>query len=226
MPLTLKVNGPAPGASTILKALPDGLTLAELQAKISEATGLAPAAQRLKAGFPPKDVDTAEANASVAVTALGIASGSAITVSAKDGASGAGAASAAGAAASDGPLVKQLVEMGFSAAVARKALEMAHDDVGAALEFCISGVVTEDSLRGPGGAASAAASGSSGPAPPALASGHVMVRRVIDADNSCLFNAIGYLMEKDRKVGAKLRKIIAVSPYGWAYVCVSRRVDK
>lgn len=193
MPLTIKVNGPAPGASTILKALPDGTTLGELQAKISEATGLAPAAQRLKAGFPPKDVDTADAT--LPVTALGIASGSAITVSAKDGAAaaGPGAASAAGAAASDGPLVKQLVEMGFSPAVARKALEMAHDDVDTALEFCISGVVTEEFLRGSRapGASSSSAAAASGPAPPALASGHVMVRRVIDADNSCLFNAIG-----------------------------------
>lgn len=37
-----------------------------------------------------------------------------------------------------------------------------------------------------------------------------MVRRVIDADNSCLFNAVGYLMEKSKKVGAKLRGVIAV----------------
>lgn len=37
-----------------------------------------------------------------------------------------------------------------------------------------------------------------------------MVRRVIDADNSCLFNAVGYLMEKSNKVGPKLRGVIAV----------------
>ena len=91
MPLTIKVNGPAPGASTILKGLPDGLTLVELQAKISEATGVAPASQTLKAGFPPKEVATTDGTA--AVTALGITSGSAITVSLTGGGGSSGAAS-------------------------------------------------------------------------------------------------------------------------------------
>lgn len=219
MPLTLKVNGPAPGASTILKGLPDGITLAELQAKISEATGLAPTAQRLKAGFPPKEVEATDGAA--AVTALGITSGSAITVSQKDGSSG-GSSSNGGSNGHSGgavsPSVQQLVDMGFSAPLARKALDMAHDDVAAALELLFSGIVTEESL----GAASASSSSSAtaagstgnGSGPATMASGHVMVRRVIDADNSCLFNAIGYLMEKDRKVGAKLRRIIAVSCVG------------
>jgi len=216
MPLALKLNGPAPGASTILRGLPDALTLAELQAKISEATGLAPAAQQLKAGFPPKEV--AMGNGGAAVTSLGITSGSAVTVSQREGAAAAAASNGNGngnggsssSSKAHSPLVQQLVDMGFSPGVARKALEMAHDNVEAALELCIGGVVTEESLGAP---ASASASGTAS-AGPALANGHVMVRRVIDADNSCLFNAIGYLMEKDRKVGAKLRKIIAVGACG------------
>jgi ubiquitin thioesterase OTU1 len=206
MPLTLKVN--ALGGSHILKGLPDALTLAELQAKISEVTGLAPEAQRIKAGFPPKELAMGDAGAEV--VSLGIASGSAVTVSAKEGGGVPSSATAAGGKAADSPLVQQLVDMGFSAGVARKALEMADDNVEAAFELCIGGVVTEESLGA--APASASSSASSGPAPTALANGHVMVRRVIDADNSCLFNAIGYLMEKDRKVGAKLRKIIAVRP--------------
>ncbi|PRP86231.1 C2H2-type zinc finger-containing protein [Planoprotostelium fungivorum] len=36
-----------------------------------------------------------------------------------------------------------------------------------------------------------------------------VVRRVVDSDNSCLFNSIGYVLEgRDRKVGPRLRKII------------------
>ncbi|CAN0446185.1 unnamed protein product, partial [Discosporangium mesarthrocarpum] len=37
----------------------------------------------------------------------------------------------------------------------------------------------------------------------------ILVRRIIDADNSCLFNAIGYTLRRSRKVGTELRKMIA-----------------
>lgn len=34
------------------------------------------------------------------------------------------------------------------------------------------------------------------------------MRRIIDADNSCLFNAVGYALRRKRKVGAELRQMI------------------
>jgi len=38
----------------------------------------------------------------------------------------------------------------------------------------------------------------------------VVVRRVVDADNSCLFNSLGYVLEaRDRKAAPKLRKVIS-----------------
>ncbi|CAI7732255.1 unnamed protein product [Closterium sp. NIES-54] len=37
----------------------------------------------------------------------------------------------------------------------------------------------------------------------------VVVRRVMDADNSCLFNAVGYVTERSRDKGAQLRQVIA-----------------
>ncbi|CAM9866489.1 unnamed protein product [Lampetra fluviatilis] len=40
-------------------------SLRELQARLSEATGIAPAAQRIMAGFPPCDLDLARADASL-----------------------------------------------------------------------------------------------------------------------------------------------------------------
>ena len=201
MPLTLKVNGPE-GKSAVLKGLDDGLTLQQLKDKVQEALGIPSSDQKLRAGFPPKDVVMQDASA--LVTALGIQSGSAITVVRGGGANG--SASGAAAAVTITPAVQQLMDMGFPAAVAAKALEMAHNDVGGALELCINGVVTEDLLG-------------SVPAPPPSVpvsrhggmstANRVMTRRVVDADNSCLFNAIGYCMEKDRKLGTKLRKIIA-----------------
>lgn len=39
----------------------------------------------------------------------------------------------------------------------------------------------------------------------ALADGTAVVRRVIDADNSCLFNAVGYVMEGSRARAPQLR---------------------
>ncbi|CAM9835025.1 unnamed protein product, partial [Choristocarpus tenellus] len=36
----------------------------------------------------------------------------------------------------------------------------------------------------------------------------IFVRRIIDADNSCLFNAVGYSLRRTRKVGAELRRLI------------------
>eukprot|EP00955_Chlamydomonas_euryale_P080198 363392-Chlamydomonas_euryale.AAC.4 len=73
---------------------------------------------------------------------------------------------------------------------------------------------------GPGGAAggeagvsvSNAAPGAGGPAPASvvLADGSSVTRRVIDSDNSCLFNAVGYVMEHTRSrwaIGWKGRAI-------------------
>jgi len=200
MPLTLKINGPE-GKSVVLKGLDDGLTLQQLKDKVQETFGVPGVEQKLRASFPPKDVVMQDETA--LVTALGIQSGSAITV-VREAANE--SASVAAAAVIITSAVRQLMDMGFPAAVAAKALEMAHNDVGGALELCIGGVVTEESLG-------------SAPAPPPSVpvsthggmstANRVMIRRVVDADNSCLFNAIGYCMEKDRKLGTKLRRIIA-----------------
>ncbi|KAH9331590.1 hypothetical protein KI387_003698, partial [Taxus chinensis] len=39
----------------------------------------------------------------------------------------------------------------------------------------------------------------------------VVVRRVIPADNSCLFNAVGYVMERDKNKSTELRQVIAAT---------------
>ncbi|KAG7594738.1 Papain-like cysteine peptidase superfamily [Arabidopsis thaliana x Arabidopsis arenosa] len=39
----------------------------------------------------------------------------------------------------------------------------------------------------------------------------IIVRRVIPSDNSCLFNAIGYVMDKDKNKSPELRQVIAAA---------------
>lgn len=39
----------------------------------------------------------------------------------------------------------------------------------------------------------------------------VVVRRVIPSDNSCLFNAVGYVMDRDQTKAAELRQVIAAT---------------
>ncbi|GIL92406.1 hypothetical protein Vretimale_6476 [Volvox reticuliferus] len=52
-----------------------------------------------------------------------------------------------------------------------------------------------------------------GPAPQSVlvpgGDGSCVVRRVIDSDNSCLFNAVGYVMERSRTKADDLRKVVA-----------------
>ncbi|EFN51272.1 hypothetical protein CHLNCDRAFT_28255 [Chlorella variabilis] len=53
----------------------------------------------------------------------------------------------------------------------------------------------------------------------ALADGTAVVRRIIDSDNSCLFNAVGYVTERSRKLAPRLRQVIAdavlADPFEW-----------
>lgn len=42
-----------------------------------------------------------------------------------------------------------------------------------------------------------------------MADGSFVVRRYVDSDNSCLFTAIGYVMEHNRLKGLDLRSVIA-----------------
>ncbi|XP_057735678.1 OVARIAN TUMOR DOMAIN-containing deubiquitinating enzyme 2-like [Arachis stenosperma] len=39
----------------------------------------------------------------------------------------------------------------------------------------------------------------------------IVVRRVIPSDNSCLFNAVGYVMDRDQTKAAELRQVIAAT---------------
>ncbi|KAF6173316.1 hypothetical protein GIB67_027011 [Kingdonia uniflora] len=40
---------------------------------------------------------------------------------------------------------------------------------------------------------------------------NIVLRRVIPSDNSCLFNAVGYVMEHDKQKASELRQVIAAA---------------
>ena len=97
--------------------------------------------------------------------------------------------------------ISQLISMGFSLQVVTQALEIAGGDMDLAVEIA-QGIHTanETQIAVPSGAQ--VVSG-------ALVGERVLTRRIIDADNSCLFNAIGFLMHRDKKkMGPAYRQVI------------------
>ncbi|CAN0261687.1 unnamed protein product [Ectocarpus sp. 12 AP-2014] len=235
MPLNLKITWGAGASSARLLGLDDGITLSELKGVIAEKSGIETYRAQLKAGFPPKDVSGSDADP---VVSLGITSGSALTVlelkappsptltptqpspppptslpspPPSAAASSTSSVSAAPPAppqlqrrqepAADPALVQSLVDMGFEQGFAAKALEVAGGDINTAVEICMSGDPA------------ALVSESQPPASTATAA-RIMVRRIIDADNSCLFNAVGYALRRKRKVGTELRQMITEAVRG------------
>ncbi|CAM9522494.1 unnamed protein product [Ectocarpus sp. 4 AP-2014] len=235
MPLNLKITWGAGASSARLLGLDDGITLSELKGVIAEKSGIETHRAQLKAGFPPKDVSGSDADP---VVSLGITSGSALTVlerkappsptptptqpsppppsavSSTPPSAAASSTSSVSAAppappqlqrrqepAVDPALVQSLVDMGFEQGFAAKALEVAGGDINTAVEICMSGDP-------------AALVSESRPSASTATAARIMVRRIIDADNSCLFNAVGYALRRKRKVGTELRQMITEAVRG------------
>ncbi|CAM9567421.1 unnamed protein product [Pylaiella littoralis] len=232
MPLNLKITWGAGASSARLLGLDDGTTLVELKDVVASKTSIEASRVQLKAGFPPKDVCGADSDP---VVELGITTGSALTVLelktsptptpppapaascpsppsaattatavavalSSSGSGGGGAAPPAPPQLQqqqqqrqrpDPAMVRSLADMGFPEDYAARVLQVAGGDFHTALEMCMSGDP-------------AALLGDDGPA----AAPKKMVRRIIDADNSCLFNAVGYALRRKRKVGTELRQMI------------------
>ena len=160
----MRVRLRAPGGQHTAE-LADDATVGDLKATVFDKTGVAPAVQELKAGFPPK---TIEGDDGTSLASVGVTNGESITV--------AEVASAVGAP----PSAPQTSAMDEDEALARA--------IAASLE-------------------------DSGDAPASVA--HLTrprteaVRVVIDSDNSCLFNAVGYVMRRSLREAPGLRKVIA-----------------
>ena len=159
----MRVRLRAPGGQHTAE-LADNATVGDLKDAVFDKTGVAPAAQELKAGFPPKKIEGADGTS---LASVGGTNGESITV--------AEVASAVGAP----PSPPQTSSMDEDEALARAIAASLEDSGNAPASVAATRPRTE------------------------------AVRVVIDSDNSCLFNAVGYSMRRSLLEAPALRKVIA-----------------
>lgn len=182
-------------------ALEDTTTLSALQAYIQAESGIAPADQELKIGYPPKPLALAGLSGDTPVSSdmVGIGKGEQVTVARR---SGSGAATAASAGASESAATSSFGRMGGPQPIVSTATGSRSYGLGAR--------TLNDGLtaRTPGTSASASSSTPSnkvtdGSVSVPLSSGQgYLALKVVPDDNSCLFNSIGFLFEQ--RLGADL----------------------
>ena len=119
------------------------------------------------------------------------------------------------------PQVQQLIDMGFKESVAINAWAASGGDMDLALEFASEGMkqheVQEEESRKKMDERIKAKRDSTGSATSTHTLSTInrlpspkMMRRRIAADNSCLFNAVAYCVQKDRDAADRLRQVISV----------------
>mmetsp|Transcript_19901 Transcript_19901/g.33830 ORF Transcript_19901/g.33830 Transcript_19901/m.33830 type:complete len:393 (-) Transcript_19901:130-1308(-) len=142
----------------------DDATWTELLAVIEDKFGLLCYEVEILVGYPPVPLKGQEGDK---LSSLGIKSGALISVNRCD---------------KRAQLANQLRDMGFDTDIVKKAMNWINSDdltIDLAVEICDQFAAEVDTPL---------ISSNTGETPPDV------VRRVINADNSCLFNAIGYLM--------------------------------
>lgn len=201
--VAVRVRGPR-GQATIT-GLTSESTVAEFQDKVALSCGVAPGAQAFKAGFPPSQL-ALPADASTTISVWGVRHGDSLVLSAA-AATGADAAalSKSAAAPAEGLFLEGLTED------AQLAMAIAASFGDAAPSVQPSAQPVRHAPAQTASSRSRALTNSASPSVVyhGLADGRAVVRRVIDSDNSCLFNAVGYTLERSRKVASKLRGIVA-----------------
>eukprot|EP00883_Tetradesmus_obliquus_P014352 jgi/Sobl393_1/7395/SZX61668.1 len=235
MSWNLRVRGP--GGQATLAASPD-TAISQLQQQIEEKLGVPVHLQELLGGFPPKQLqitDPAATLSSVGIAngdsltvrqAAAPAEPPAATPAASGAAAGLGleaVEAAAAAAGGDGYAMDDEDEDAQLAAAIAASLQdsqpaaattaappAAAATAAAAARLAAAPRPPQPSSSKPAPAAGQTPSGAA-PAPTSvrLADGSCVVRRIIPSDNSCLFTAVGYVMEHDRGRAAALRQVIA-----------------
>ena len=174
--------------SKIIKSA--GINCQELVDIISQSTNFSSRSIQLIYGFPPKQIfgaandlaDTLIKPGSVVSIREGTPPSIPVVISAVDN-------------TTTSDLMRVLLETGYDRSVAEEAIIISGDNIDnyeIALEVCAQlsgGELSSTSLAG--------------------ADTRLIHRRVIEADNSCLFNAIGYLILNGRDHSTQLRSLIA-----------------
>ena len=172
--------------------LADGATVGDLKAAVHEKTAIEPSRQELLCGFPPKPLAPADGDAA-SCSSVGIANGESVTV--RESAAAAAPAAAAptpGAGAGSNATTAEDEDEALARAIAA-SLDDAHPPAKSAR---VDAGNDAPSSRGDGASREDD-------------DGTVATRRVIDSDNSCLFNAVGYVMNRSLRDAPALRKVIA-----------------
>ncbi|BDA47793.1 probable ubiquitin thioesterase OTU1 at C-terminar half [Coccomyxa sp. Obi] len=232
--MNIRCRGPS-GQST-LSGLDGGLSLSDFQEMLAEKTGVPASHQELLGGFPPAPISL-PAGGSCTLGDLPIANGDTIVVRRREIST---VAAASVATTADEQPAQQSAEQRAQAQedeeLARAIAASLGDDASsvpapqvassAPAQPAASSAWPRAALRGEVEAAdvasNAASESTSQPAhiaPPASVAvpgggGSAVVRRTIASDNSCLFNAVGYVMEHSRQHAARLRQIIAETVAG------------
>ncbi|CAD7703064.1 unnamed protein product [Ostreobium quekettii] len=193
MTITLRCRGPT-GQTVKFDGLDPSMSVAAFQDLLAKDTGVEPDAQEVLVGFPPKLVQLPADPWNTAISTLGIEHGETIVVRkneflrAVDSSVHRSAMVEQADTTDDEELARALaLSMEDSAAVPGPSLAAEHDDV----------------VRGAGSSKQVSSV--------ALADGTHIVRRVVDADNSCLFTSVAYVVEQNRLKGYDLRQIIAAA---------------
>jgi ubiquitin thioesterase OTU1 len=212
-----------------------GTTLEALQAMLAESTGVAPAAQELLAGFPPRPLALPADRSAATVASLGLAPGDALVVRRAAGASPAAPPATAPSSRGASP-----APAAAAAAPAHAPAGMSEDEqlvraIAASLGEDLPPAAPPPPVAAPPAAAPSAAApparpGTSAPAGSASAEpmpdGRVVLRRAVADDNSCLFSAVGYVARGSRAAAPALRALVAeavlANPEEWSEAVLGR----
>ncbi|KFM28485.1 Ubiquitin thioesterase OTU1 [Auxenochlorella protothecoides] len=213
--MNLRVRGPR-GLATLPSVDPTTST-SEFRNLLESATGIPALRQEVLAGFPPRPLDL---TSDVSITVLGIKAGDMLTVRESVQALREPAGEEQHTeTASEVSTLHAMEAMDEDEALAR-AIAASLDEPAAASQAPPAQPRPAPAVSRPAtrihtlASASGRDSGEAHAAPPPgaevmLPDGSCLVRRVIDADNSCLFNAVGYTMESGLRYKAPvLRQMI------------------
>uniref|UniRef100_A0A061QXM6 Ubiquitin thioesterase OTU n=2 Tax=Tetraselmis sp. GSL018 TaxID=582737 RepID=A0A061QXM6_9CHLO len=200
-----------PNGSATLSGVEPTLTIADFQELIEQKTLIPVGLQEiLSGGFPPEILKLPENPTAATVSELPIKGGDSITVRSKKDSTH----SVAPTGAEDVPERNGFQQPLRDTASPANANMSEDEALAKAIRMSmVDGGARDSNSRANQDQTSTAREGSSGkgkaPTSVVLPSGSAVVRRVIDANDSCLFNAVGYVIERSLDKSAQLRRVIA-----------------